>query len=63
MESLPTDFFLEFLEAHPKPPERIILDFAAAADPIHGDQLGRLAFFAAGSVVKLAGLVERIRRR
>ena len=89
MESLLTDFFIE---AHPAPPERIILDFDATDDPIHGDQLGR--FFqgyykeycymplyvfcgehllcaqlrpadqdgAAGSVVKLAGLVERIRR-
>jgi hypothetical protein len=89
MESLFTDFFIE---AHPTPPERIILDFDATDDPIHGDQLGR--FFqgyykeycylplyvfcgehllcaqlrpadqdgAAGSVAKLAGLVERIRR-
>ena len=89
MESLLTDFFIE---AHPTPPERIVLDFDATDDPIHGDQLGR--FFqgyykeycymplyvfcgehllcaqlrpadqdgAAGSVVKLAGLVERIRR-
>jgi len=89
MESLLTDFFIE---AHPTPPKRIILDFDATDDPIHGDQLGR--FFqgyykeycylplyvfcgehllcaqlrpadqdgAAGSVVKLAGLVERIRR-
>jgi hypothetical protein len=90
MESLLTDFFLE---AHPTPPKRIILDFDATDDPIHGDQLGR--FFhgyyqehcymplyvfsgehllcaqlrpadqdgAAGSVSKLAGLVERIRRQ
>ncbi len=90
MESLLTDFFIE---AHPTPPERIILDFDATDDPIHGDQLGR--FFqgyykeycylplyvfcgehllcaqlrpadqdgAAGSVAKLAGLVERIRRQ
>ena len=89
MESLLSDFFIE---AHPTPPKRIILDFDATDDPIHGDQLGR--FFqgyykeycymplyvfcgqhllcaqlrpadqdgAAGSVVKLAGLVERIRR-
>ncbi len=89
MESLLTDFFLE---AHPTPPKRIILDFDATDDPIHGDQLGR--FFqgyykeycylplyvfcgehllcaqlrpadqdgATGSVAKLAGLVERIRR-
>ena len=89
MESLLTDFFIE---AHPTPPKRIILDFDATDDPIHGNQLGR--FFqgyyreycymplyvfcgehllcaqlrpadqdgAAGSVVKLAGLVERIRR-
>jgi hypothetical protein len=90
MESLLTDFFME---AHPTPPERIILDFDATDDPIHGNQLGR--FFqgyykeycylplyvfcgehllcaqlrpadqdgAAGSVAKLAGLVERIRRQ
>ena len=90
MESLFTDFFVE---AHPTPPERIILDFDATDDPIHGNQLGR--FFqgyykeycylplyvfcgehllcaqlrpadqdgAAGSVAKLAGLVERIRRQ
>jgi hypothetical protein len=89
MESLLTDLFIE---SHPTPPERIILDFDATDDPIHGDQLGR--FFqgyykeycymplyvfcgahllcaqlrpadqdaAAGSVAKLAGLVERIRR-
>ena len=89
MESLLTDFFIE---AHSTPPKRIILDFDATDDPIHGDQLGR--FFqgyykaycylplyvfcgehllcaqlrpadqdgAAGSVAKLAGLVERIRR-
>ena len=89
MDSLLTDFFLE---AHPTPPDRIILDFDATDDPIHGDQLGR--FFqgyykeycylplyvfcgehllcaqlrpadqdgAAGSVAKLAGLIERIRR-
>jgi len=89
MESLLTDFFLE---AHATPPDRIILDFDATDDPIHGDQLGR--FFqgyykeycymplyvfcgehllcaqlrpadqdgAAGSIGKLAGLVERIRR-
>lgn len=90
MESLLTDFFIE---AHPTPPERIILDFDATDDPIHGNQLGR--FFqgyykeycymplyvfcgehllcaqlrpadqdgAAGSVVKLTGLVERIRQQ
>ncbi|GAF84763.1 unnamed protein product [marine sediment metagenome] len=90
MESLLTDFFIE---AHPTPPKRIILDFDATDDPVHGDQLGR--FFqgyykeycylplyvfcgehllcaqlrpadqdgAAGSIEKLAGLVERIRRR
>jgi hypothetical protein len=89
MESLFTDFFIE---AHPTPPQQIILDFDATDDPIHGNQLGR--FFqgyykeycylplyvfcgehllcaqlrpadqdgAAGSVAKLAGLVERIRR-
>ena len=89
MESLLTDLFIE---SHPTPPERIILDFDATDDPIHGDQLGRFfqAYYkeycymplyvfcgehllcaqlrpadqdgAAGSVAKLAGLVERIRR-
>jgi hypothetical protein len=89
MESLLTDFFIE---AHPTPPERIILDLDATDDPLHGHQLGRffqgyyreycylpLYIFsgehllcaqlrpadqdgAAGSVAKLAGLVERIRR-
>jgi hypothetical protein len=89
MESLLTDLFLE---AHPTSPERIVLDFDATDDPLHGNQLGR--FFqgyyreycymplyvfcgehllvaqlrpadqdgAAGSVAKLARLVERIRR-
>jgi Transposase DDE domain group 1 len=89
VESLLTDFFIE---AHPTAPKRIVLDFDATDDPIHGHQLGR--FFqgyykeycylplyvfcgehllcaqlrpadqdgAAGSVAKLAGLVERIRR-
>jgi len=38
MESLLSDFFLE---AHPTPPEQIVLDFDATDDPIHGDQLGR----------------------
>ena len=38
MEALLTDFFVE---AHSTPPERIILDFDATDDPIHGDQLGR----------------------
>ena len=30
-----------FLQAHPQPPERIVLDFDATDDPVHGDQLGR----------------------
>ena len=38
MESLLTDFFIE---AHPTPPQQIILDFDATHDPIHGNQLGR----------------------
>src|SRR5512142_162918 len=34
--------FLElFLQAHPVPPEPIVLDLDATNDPIHGDQLGR----------------------
>ncbi len=30
-----------FLQAHPQPPERIVLDLDATDDPIHGHQLGR----------------------
>jgi len=30
-----------FLQAHPTPPERIVLDLDATDDPIHGQQLGR----------------------
>lgn len=30
-----------FLQAHPRPPARIVLDFDATDDPVHGDQLGR----------------------
>ena len=30
-----------FLQAHPRPPERIVLDLDATDDPIHGHQLGR----------------------
>jgi hypothetical protein len=30
-----------FLQAHAQPPERIILDFDATDDPVHGNQLGR----------------------
>ncbi|MGZ3336105.1 MAG: IS1380 family transposase [Isosphaeraceae bacterium] len=30
-----------FLQAHPVPPEQIVLDLDATNDPIHGDQLGR----------------------
>jgi hypothetical protein len=30
-----------FVQAHPQPPERIVLDFDATDDPVHGDQLGR----------------------
>jgi hypothetical protein len=36
------DLFVDlFLQAHARPPERIVLDLDAAADPIHGHQLGR----------------------
>jgi hypothetical protein len=38
MEALFVEFFLQ---AHPQPPERIVLDFDATDDPVHGDQLGR----------------------
>jgi hypothetical protein len=30
-----------FVQAHPRPPERIVLDLDATDDPIHGHQLGR----------------------
>jgi hypothetical protein len=30
-----------FLQAHPRPPARLVLDFDATDDPVHGDQLGR----------------------
>ncbi len=30
-----------YLQAHPRPPQRIVLDFDATDDPVHGDQLGR----------------------
>lgn len=30
-----------FLQSHARPPERIVLDFDATDDPVHGDQLGR----------------------
>ncbi len=38
MEGVFVEFFLQ---AHPQPPERIVLDFDATDDPVHGDQLGR----------------------
>src|SRR3954466_6983596 len=34
-------FVALFLQAHPRPPERIVLDLDATDDPIHGHQLGR----------------------
>jgi len=34
-------FVTLFLQAHSRPPERIVLDLDATADPIHGHQLGR----------------------
>jgi hypothetical protein len=30
-----------FLQLHPSPPERIVLDLDATDDPVHGDQLGK----------------------
>jgi hypothetical protein len=30
-----------FLRQHAAPPQRIVLDFDATDDPVHGDQLGR----------------------
>lgn len=30
-----------FLQAHRQPPSRLVLDFDATDDPVHGDQLGR----------------------
>jgi len=38
MEAILRDFFIE---AHLEPPKRIILDFDATDDPLHGDQVGR----------------------
>ena len=38
MEGLFVDLFLQ---AHRRPPERIVLDFDATDDPVHGEQLGR----------------------
>jgi hypothetical protein len=36
------EFFVEaFLDQHPAPPQRIVLDFDATDDPVHGNQLGR----------------------
>jgi len=36
------DLFVElFLQAHPKAPERIVLDLDATDDPVHGEQEGR----------------------
>src|SRR5512135_3746955 len=36
------DLFVDlFLQAHPVPPHRMVLDLDATNDPIHGDQLGR----------------------
>ena len=34
-------FVTLFLQAHPRPPERIVLDRDATDDPVHGHQLGR----------------------
>lgn len=34
-------FVDHFLDSHPKPPEKIILDLDATDDPLHGDQEGR----------------------
>src|SRR3954466_14021498 len=34
-------FVTLFLQAHAKPPERIVLDLDATDDPVHGHQLGR----------------------
>jgi len=56
MEALLTDFFLE---AHSTPPKRIILDFDATDDPIHGDQLGR--FFQGYYLVWLEATTKRRR--
>ena len=38
IESLFVDIFLQL---HPKPPQRIVLDLDATDDPLHGDQLGK----------------------
>jgi len=31
----------DFIASHPEPPEELVLDFNAAADPVHGNQDGR----------------------
>ncbi|WP_182830411.1 transposase, partial [Tautonia rosea] len=36
------DLFVRlFLQAHPRPPEHVVLDLDATDDPVHGHQLGR----------------------
>jgi hypothetical protein len=40
-ESIEQVFVKLFLQAHPTPPERIVLDLDATDDPVHGNQLGR----------------------
>ena len=36
------DLFVQlFLQAHPRPPEHVVLDLDATDDPVHGHQLGR----------------------
>jgi len=34
-------FVQQFIDSHPTPPERIVLDFDATDDPVHGEQEGR----------------------
>jgi len=35
-------FVTLFLQAHPRPPEHVVLDLDATDDPVHGHQLGRV---------------------
>jgi hypothetical protein len=40
-EAIASVFIDHFLDAHPTPPERIVLDLDATDDPLHGQQEGR----------------------
>ncbi|MFQ5700145.1 MAG: IS1380 family transposase [Myxococcota bacterium] len=40
-DAIPSVFLDHFLEAHTRPPQRIVLDLDATDDPLHGQQEGR----------------------